>query len=81
MLAPGTSATTSDPWPDAESVSNFWDEVRVQLAKSFPKVGRVHRVPQGAPAEDLVDQPARASQQGDQAAARAWSGSSPTPPR
>ncbi|GCD91126.1 hypothetical protein NLS1_31320 [Nocardioides sp. LS1] len=39
MLAPGTSATTSDPWPDAESVSNFWDEVRVQLAKSFPKVG------------------------------------------
>ena len=64
--------------PDPEAVSKAWDEVRDQLAASFPKVGplmdagqgrgpRVHRLPEGALAQDLVDQPARAGQQGDQA--------------
>ena len=41
---------------------------------------RVHRVPQGALAQDLVDQPARAGQQGDQAPLPRRRASSPTRP-
>ena len=55
-----------------------WDEVRDQLAASFPKVGPLMdeakaevlaftALPEGPLAQDLVHQPTRASQQGDQA--------------
>ena len=57
--------------PDPEAVNKAWDEVRAQLTKTSPKVGplmddtkaggaRVHRLPQGPLAQDLVHQPARA---------------------
>ena len=62
--------------PDADAVAATWDEVRDQLATRFPKIGplmddsedrshRVHQLPAGALAEDLVHEPARADQQGN----------------
>jgi transposase-like protein len=64
--------------PDAEHVHGQLDVIATMLGRQFPAVetmlreakGRrpgVHRVPGRALEEDLVDQPARAAQQGDQA--------------
>ena len=63
--------------PDAEAVAATWDSVRDQLAAALPQDraadGRresrgagVHRLPPQPLGQDLVDQPARAGQQGDQ---------------
>ena len=63
--------------PDPATVASTWDEVRDQLAARFPKIGpadgrrqnrsaRLRHLPASALDEDLVNQPARASQQGDQ---------------
>ena len=68
----------SSPNPTPATVASTWDEVRDQLAARFPKIGaadgrrqsrsaRLRRLPAGALDEDLVDEPARAGQQGDQA--------------
>ncbi len=63
--------------PDPDSMATTWEQVRDQLAARFPKIGPVdgrregrgpglQRLPPGALAQDLVDQPARAAQQGGQ---------------
>jgi putative transposase len=65
--------------PNAAAVSAAWDQVRDQLAASFPKAGPLMddakaevlaftAFPRAHRGEDLVEQPARADQQGDQAA-------------
>ena len=63
--------------PDLASMSKQWDKVRDDLTARYPKVGaadgrregrgpRLRGVPPRALAQDLVHQPPRAAQQGDQ---------------
>ena len=63
--------------PDAAAASQAWDQVRDQLARSFPKIGplmdgaqsrsaRVHRLPPQPLDQDLVHQPDRTDQPRDQ---------------
>ena len=64
--------------PDTDAVTEAWDQVRDQLAASFPKAGPLTDsarteilafagFPKGPLAEDLVHQPPRTHQQGDKA--------------
>ena len=74
-----SARSSSNPTPTTSSAT--WDQVRDQLADKFPKIGaahgrsegrgpRVQQLPEGALAEDLVNEPARADQQGDQTTLR-----------